>query len=176
MITLNVSRQVASLCVAAALLTGCGGSRGDNGAPGAGAAMPGVALATPALGGAFSGSYSGTTSGTACSGSTRGTFFFNGSGNSSFLDHSKESGLLQATRSCAWSGGAILQSSSHPKEEIFMELYEDRALEPSPCDVTFTYSVRGGTGKFASAKGSGSLTFQCSGKTYSDQWSGTLDY
>ena len=77
----------------------------------------------------------------------------------------------------AWSGGAILQSSRHPKQLIFIALYEGRGIISSPCDyITFEYTVHGGTGKLAHAKGSGTLAFQCSGSAYSDQWSGTLSF
>jgi hypothetical protein len=43
-----------------------------------------------------------------------------------------------------------------------------------------SYTVDGGTGKFAKATGSGTVTFKChfnrGSGPYSDQWSGTLYY
>lgn len=173
---LNLSRCTLSVCVAAILLAACGGSHGPVGPPGANAVMPGVARTAPALGGAFSGGYSGTGTGTLCTYKSGGAFFFDGSGNSSFLGQGKESVLVQGRKLCSWSGGATLQSSRHPNQVIFIALSEGRGSIASPCTVTFTYTVHGGTGKFAHAKGSGTLTFQCSGSMYSDQWSGTISF
>ena len=171
---LTLNREALSVFVAAISLAGCGGFQSSTGAHGPNVVAPGSRTVSTS-GSAFSGSYFGMTSSSGC-GNSSGPFFFRGSGESSFLGRSYESGLLQFDRECAWSGGATLQSSKHPNQEIFMALSEGRGSIPSPCDVTFTYTVHGGTGKFAKARGSGSLTFQCSGSAYSDQWSGTLSF
>jgi hypothetical protein len=47
------------------------------------------------------------------------------------------------------------------------------------CGGSNTYVVTGGTGRFAHATGSGTITTTCpgpSGHTYTDAWSGTLYY
>jgi hypothetical protein len=166
--SLNPSRGGITVCVAAALLAACGGGSQQPFAS-VPLTVARTALTEPAAGGSFKGSYLGTASG-ACHYPSGGTFNFNGNGNSSFLGRSSESGLLTANRNCAWSGGAILQSSRHPKQLIFIALYEGRGIISSPCDyITFEYTVHGGTGKLAHAKGSGTLAFQCSGSAYSDQ-------
>jgi hypothetical protein len=171
---LNLSPCALSVFMAGILLAACGGSQGPVAPPGVNVVMQRVARTAPAVGGAFSGAYAGKTSGTVCS--SGGTFFFKGTGKSSFLGGSNESGVLHANRTCAWRGGATLQSARHPSQEIFIALYEDRENVENPCEIGFTYAIHGGTGKFAHAKGSGDLTFQCSGSRYSDQWSGTIRF
>jgi hypothetical protein len=171
-----LGRYAWSVAISAAVLAGCGGAQGAIGAPGANAVAPGGARTAPALGGAFSGAYAGTASATSCTYKPGGLFFFSGTGKSSFLGQSGESMILQPTRFCAWSGGATLQSSKHPNQEIFMSLYEGRGNLATPCIEPLAYTVHGGTGKYVHAKGTGTLTLQCSNSTYSDQWSGTISF
>lgn len=171
---LTLNHEALSVFVAAISLAGCGGVQSSAGAPGPNTVAPG-SRTVPTSGSAFSGSYFGMVATSGC-GQSAGPFFFRGSGKSSFLGPSYESGILQANRVCAWRGGATLQSSKYPHKEIFMALSEGRGNIANPCDITFTYVAHGGTGKFTHAKGSGTLTFQCSGSAYSDQWSGTLSF
>lgn len=103
-------------------------------------------------------------------------FKFHGTGNARFLNESKEQGVLKAggspTGRCYWSGDATLSSSTNPDDSIFMQL----SIENYACLYGGTFQVSGGTGKFVNATGSGTLTLQCSGNKYVDQWSGTLYY
>jgi hypothetical protein len=139
----------------------------------------------PANGGAFSGAYSGGYSLTLCVSGYRGhegSFTFKGSGNASFLHGSTESGVMKRGKinqnlCVGWGGTATLSSSRNPQNQIVMDIFSHSATIDSPCGHVFYYSVTGGSGKFANASGSGTVSFTCSGSTsYTDRWSGTLNY
>lgn len=136
MSNLDLSLCRLSICATAMLLSACEGFHSSTGAPGLDT-VASRSRTVPATASAFSGSYSGVTSSSGCGGSS-GPFFFRGPGKSSFLGRSYESGLLQANRVCAWSGGATLLNSRHPNQEIFMALSEGRGNMQSPCDAAFT--------------------------------------
>ena len=137
--------------------------------------IEGAAIKTS--GGAFSASYAGTeTGGNSCLLSQH--FKFSGTGSATFLHASSESGEMVWGRgfTCDLLGRATLTSTTHPHNTVTVELeYNLPGCEASMHPMTFR--VIGGTGRFANAKGSGSVRFSChTGGTYSDKWSGTLTF
>jgi hypothetical protein len=74
----------------------------------------------------------------------------------------------------ASNGTATLTSSVNPANSITVSL----APEYHSWCSTGSYRVTGGTGSFAGATGSGTVTFACSmfPSTYTDQWKGTLQW
>lgn len=185
----NLSRCALGVCVAVTLLGGCGQTNSTLTQSNGG--MPSIARGplrpelaqSPAGGGAFSGGYSGSSSRTQCEshGPTgqSGLFIFSGKGKVSFLGRSKESGNLYRLwigehYGCApfWEGAVSLTSSKYPTNTISMHLVNEST---NPCQP-YSFTVTGGTGKFANANGSGTVTFTCGINTYADQWSGTLSF
>jgi hypothetical protein len=161
-------------CAAVAILAGCGSQMLTARTPPTAIARP--ARIGPARGGVFNARYSGSYQSHYCDKQHGGaSFYFSGNGGASFLGRSAESGHMHGPyhrfSGCwPWTGTAVLASSRNPKNFINMSLgYE------SPCGVV-GYEVSGGGGKFANATGSGTVTFRCSGDTYSDQWSGTISF
>jgi hypothetical protein len=137
-------------------------------------------IGQPTSGGGFNAGYSGSyhDSFNRCSFRPYPTWKFHGTGNASFLNGSQERGTLKAlaSDSCkAWSGHATLKSSEKRHDSIFVQLF-GAGDGGNPCSVGFQFTASGGTGKFVNASGSGTLTFHCSGHSYTDQWSGTLYY
>ncbi len=68
-------------------------------------------------------------------------------------------------------------SKEDPANSITMALEsESAACVRGPATMTFT--IKGGTGKFAQATGSGTVVFRCFGfrGTYTDTWSGTIKF
>lgn len=177
---LNLSRYALSVYVAAILLAGCGGSSGTS--PQSNAIIPSarlqrLELTRPAHGGAFSATYSGTNhrSGSCLPGRAPLRIKFRGPGNASYLHRSRERGKITFEGGpqgmCgSFSGKATLTSSGNRLDSINMR------LSGYPSEGA-TYTVIGGTGKFANATGTGTVIFQyLSGYEYSYVWSGTLYY
>ncbi len=182
----TLSRCALSVCVAAILLAGC--SRTNGTLPPSSAGSPSFRLEqlspklaqSPLGGGAFSGGYSGRYATVLyCSLHYHSKVTIKGSGKVSFLHQSTETGEFGAPANMCfgtWHGKVILRSSKHPRNSIKIEI----SGKDYPClKQTFSYTVTGGTGKFAKATGNGNVRFQCQGSgrgTYSDQWSGTLSF
>jgi len=139
--------------------------------------------ALKASGGAFSASYSGTW--TARNFPCQeppipGSFTFNGTGSGSFIHMSGEH-LFFIGCTVPWSGTATLTSARFPRSSITATV--DHVLGRSnPCNAFgkhVDFTVTGGTGRFASAAGSGTIAISCQGNTsgtYTDQWSGTITF
>lgn len=128
-------------------------------------------------GGAFSASYAGTeTGGFSCI--LNQHFNFSGTGSATFLHASSESGDMVWGRgfTCDLVGRATLASTNHPHSTVTVELeYTLPGCEPSMHPMPFR--VVSGTGRFAHAKGSGTVRFSChTGGMYNDKWSGTITY
>jgi hypothetical protein len=130
-------------------------------------------------GGTFTASYSGRFSFQDCDPEGQnGDVDFNGKGKASFLFRSRESVSVQ-TRwveihggGCWWLGGvATLVSRRNPLNTITLNV-----SGPDPCAVRLRWTVSKGTGKFKNASGKGWVTFTCGSRTYTDSWTGTLNY
>jgi hypothetical protein len=166
---LNLSRWTISVCVAAILFAGCGGSL--NTPNPVNAAMPGAVRATPGNGGAFSANYSGTYKIVKSRGFGHYTIKVDGSGTASFLGPSRESGKMDAhcSMGCSANGVVTLRSTRHPRAAISMQ-FAFGSLGPGCPQYAVQYTVSRGKGRFYGASGSGTVTFSCSGSnTYSDQ-------
>lgn len=132
-----------------------------------------------AAGGAFTAKYSGSFTLTSCTPSKNGHFNFNGTGSAAFLHRSSESGQITDKRFgtvCVWSGSATLVSKRHSRNSITVSLGLNQGSHTSPCNNAVGFVVKSGTGKFAHASGSGTVTFNCAASTYTDAWSGTLTF
>jgi hypothetical protein len=179
---LNFCRYTLVSGVAVAIFAGCGGNRGILQSIPEGSTRE--TTLHPANRSAFSGTYSGNYIFKICGGGSGGYFKFKGSGKVSFLGQAWESGKVQEPLAmpyphCAqpWKGGDWLTSKKDPNDRVHVALNGPSGSGSSPCNGQFAYSVTGGTGKFAKATGSGTVTFQCSSKSfgkYSDTWTGTL--
>jgi len=130
-------------------------------------------------GGSLTGAYSGTeTGGNICA--LLNTFTFSGRGAATFLRRSTESGSMTWNTgfSCNLRGSATITSIRNPANSVTVFLRGS----VQPCDPRHpvSYTVSGGTGRFAHASGSGSVQFACpnnaGGGNYTDQWSGTLTF
>ena len=126
-------------------------------------------------GGAFTANYAGTGAmvGSSCS----SHFDFSGTGSGTFVGKGSESGSMHANMftSCHWVGSATLVSKRHPANSITVSL--SSPLRFGPCDVGAGWVVTSGTGKFIHAAGNGRIKFHCNQNgTYSDVWSGTLNF
>jgi len=109
-----------------------------------------------------------------------GAFAFNGSGSGNFIHNENETGQMESNDAFCdgWHGFATLTNAAHPRNSIKMNL--SSATKSTPCTplghVT-TFTITGGTGRFANASGSGTVAFGCnSNGTYTDKWSGTITF
>ena len=128
-------------------------------------------------GGAFTATYSGSeTNGSTCF--LNRTFRFSGTGSASFLHQSEESGSMvwEFDPFCNLTGRATLVSASHPLNSVSVTLQAGAAACGGFLHKT-TFTVHGGTGRFRHATGGGTIQFNCtSNGSYTDKWSGTLNF
>ena len=155
------------ICAAAAsLLLGCAN------VPGLPAHLVTLRATLPDSGGTFSVKDSGYWS-LVCGPFHFYGFSFDGSGSGTFIHGNKENGLL----SCNRTGSATIVSKQHPSDSITMAL----SARYLPCvhgPTALTFTIDGGSWRFANAKGSGTVTFDCKlgNRAYSDMWSGTISF
>ena len=128
-------------------------------------------------GGPFGASYAGNeTGGNSCL--LNHPFKFSGTGSAAFLHASSESGSMVWSHgfTCDLVGSDTLTSTNHPHNSVTVRMeYGLPGCQRSFKGMTFT--VTGGTGRFANAAGSGTIKFSChSNGTYTDQWSGTITF
>lgn len=135
--------------------------------------------ALPDSGGSFSVNDSGNYIRSGCGPFGAGSFSFRGSGVGTFIHRNKESGHMgSAKNSCMFSGTAVMVSKRLPANSIAIDLVSSSL----PCyhgQGNMTFTINGGTGRFAQATGSGTVVFHCSlgnTGTYTDQWSGTITF
>lgn len=172
---LDLSRYAISLCAAVMFLAGCGQFFNTSGA--ATGAVPGAVHIVPAKGGEFSASYSGKYESVKSRGFGHYTIVIDGSGTASFLGPSRESGKLDehCSMGCFANGTLTLRSSRHTNSAIFMFVAFNGGWCTGPQN-TGTYFVKRGKSRFRGATGNGTVAVTCPGSTYSDQWSGTLNF
>jgi hypothetical protein len=122
----------------------------------------------PLRGGSFSGAYAGRFR------HLGNEFSLQGSGKASFLGAGTEGGSIAVDcgPNCYMSGSFTFTSTRHSANGVTVDFTEEYGQ--SFCGRTFDWRVKTGTGKFAKAFGSGSVTFNCSGDSYNDNWSGDL--
>lgn len=175
----------AIIAIATAALAGCGGPRSNVGIPAPSAQQQAFEAARPANGGTFNGRYSGRAGGgDYCSHGVSEYLVFEGRGKASFLHQSRESGTIIASYGppCEYSGSATLSERKGSTSTVTMSITGN---SPS----LLTYTVSSGTGRFAKATGHGVFTIKLGGlrrfsqrgsplccQTYSDQWSGKLNF
>lgn len=136
--------------------------------------------ALPDNGGAFSVNDSGDYRRTGCGPVGAGVFIFGGSGAGTFIHRNRESGsMTSAKNSCKFSGTATMVSKKRPADSITTVI----ASSSLPCfhshATTMTFTISGGTGRFAQATGSGTVVFTCGPANtgiYNDEWSGTITF
>ena len=184
---MTASRFVYSFAavLSTALLASCGGQSSAPQLP----ASPGTlnqlskpAAISPAHGGAFSANASGGYT-LVCRMESFGDFSFSGNGKASFLHGMQESGKMSNGFDCngKWSGAATLIAERNRNNTVSVNLVGScRVHCLSPCQSAVTFTVTGGTGRFAHATGSGTVQFTCTNPygngTYTDAWSGTLNF
>ena len=109
-----------------------------------------------------------------------GSFTFNGRGSGSFIHMSREH-IFFIGCTQPWAGTATLMSARYPRDTINANV-NHLLFRSNPCEVFgkhVDFTITGGTGKFAAATGSGTITITCHGVTsgtYTDQWSGTISF
>lgn len=153
------------------LLAGCSG----------GSFAPGTA-ANHAMahsgGGAFAGGASGGYTYLNCTIGANGYLKFRGGGHASYLGYDSESGNMRGQRlgnRCVWNGSVTMTSRHRGHPSVTFSVHLKGSRHRSPCGDAVRYVVEHGTGKFASASGYGTVTFDCS-DSYFDEWSGTLNF
>jgi hypothetical protein len=182
---LHRSRYALGIC-AAILLAGCGQSTSTL--PQSNASTPSMPLGhlmsglaqSLTRGGAFSGGYSGTYYDSGCRKNLGETSTFTGTGKASFLFRSSESGSggapwtgLHGGACRPWTGAATIMSERNPQNSITLNLEGGHG----PCyQQQLSWTVAKGAGKFKNATGSGTLVFTCRNSTYTDSWTGTVNY
>ncbi|HYL27519.1 MAG TPA: hypothetical protein VEW74_06760 [Candidatus Nitrosotalea sp.] len=130
-------------------------------------------------GGIFNATFSGTYT-TACGQYGSSYWEFRGAGRASFLGASREHGRmsLKFSRGCIIESGTGTLTSKRSGDKIRVT-FQGASYPPCGGSGAVAYIVRGGTGKFLGATGSGTVTFACtffSSQTYTDTWTGSLYY
>lgn len=160
-----------SFAIAALVLAGC------SAVPSVPTHLQPAGSALRYSGGAFSAAYAGTeTGGEFCAYLQKVTFA--GKGSASFLRRSKEVGSVEWTTgfSCNLRGKGTLTSTLYPDNSILVYLTGTTQI-CDPRGSGLFYTVGGGTGRFRHASGSGRISFVCKADgTYTDSWSGSLDF
>jgi len=161
--------------LSAVALASCGGSQTPTATQLPTVTNAATARIEPAHGGAFTANYSGTYEygpcGTDCEESD-----FGGHGRASFLGKSTEGVTLTLYAGHDVTGPATLTSTRIPSNSVSFQLTGGQTLPCPGVGGTLSWTVTGGTGKFAQATGSGTMTFKCVPSGYSDEWSGTLSF
>lgn len=171
LVTSRLFNAVALSC----LVVGCGGSSSPVSQPLGLNRMSQLQSVSPAAGGSFSASYSGKYT-------LRGNnkpfeYTFQGIGKGSFINKSTEAGEIFyycGLHGCFIQSGshATLTSRRNDANTINITFPFDKIFS---CGTRVAWYVTGGTGMFAHATGSGTVTFTChTGRTYTDTWKGTL--
>lgn len=181
-----VSQVAAASLLIGALLSGCGGKEEISSTSllvplGDGSTISRNASWTDA-GGQFTAAYTGTSSYHSCINEDKqGYDKFSGTGSATFVHASVES--VESLKAVTHEEGFFncpvvsftgsLKSKQHPGNAIFVSITN----RSDPLCATDEFSITGGSGKFAHATGSGSVTFVCSGSySYTDQWSGSISF
>ncbi|HZV76314.1 MAG TPA: hypothetical protein VFF63_00990 [Candidatus Babeliales bacterium] len=138
---------------------------------------------TAAGGGAFTARHDGYVPvSSRCTAHRNGRFEFSGDGFAKFFHKNWERGSMTDKRGgndCSWSGTAMLSVEGHAGNSITVTLrLANGSKDPCAQSRTFmAFVVTSGTGRFAHATGSGSITFECLGSNgYHDDWSGTITF
>jgi len=135
-------------------------------------------------GGAFSATYAGNYRFNGCAPPDGfGRFEARGVGSASFVHASFEHVTIDGNvfNQCSWSGNATITNATHHLNTITMSIVGatlfGRHLPPCDSQKPETWTVTGGTGRFANASGSGTVAFTCqTNGSYTDQWTGTLTF
>jgi hypothetical protein len=158
--------------ILASLAAGCsGGSSSLPARSGSSAAVEAQSV-LPQRGGAFNASFNGTY--------TRfgSEYRFRGGGTASFPHVAAESGYedLHCAPNCYPEGSDTITSDKNRANSIEVSL--SGAYRGHFCG-TLNWTVSRGTGKFANATGSGTMSSTCGGSvrgTYTNTWSGTINF
>lgn len=167
-----------SICIAAMLFAGCSGPQAQSWNPASpfqSNAKPNGKSLKPAAGGSFTASYAGTFT-ELCLDARRPprvacAYKFDGSGGGTVIRRS----ILKGKLFCSLSGGSSglfkLKSRKHPADRVY--------ASATPCGGSgVSYTITGGTGKFANASGNGTVSFSLdySNNTFTSSWTGTLNF
>jgi hypothetical protein len=169
-------RSALGFALAATLFAACAGVQNVTSAPLTAARTAGTESSQRRLKGDYSGAYRFT----GCQGVRSGRFEVHGTGKLlPFLHSSIESGTLTQSVAASgcwhWFGTITLKSSTDRKNQILMAVRGGR--EQSLCGNNTSFTVTGGSGRYAEATGGGIVVFSCNSRykgKYSNRWSGTL--
>jgi len=177
------SEMIRSISVVAALLlAGCSAVPSVPTHPLAPVQSHAVRIANPASGGPFAAAFSGRIDRLSCNQLMGAHFSFSGTGTATFfgkrpkfaMERGELSGTYHFYGCSAWSGGAALSIGDPTRGTIGFSLSANTITKG--CLAGAKYAVTGGTGRFVNAAGSGTVSFVCTGNTYTDRWSGTLTF
>ena len=99
---------------------------------------------------------------------------FSGMGLKSATENGSLSGTYHVFGCSTWRGGTIFAIGNPAIGSIDFSLSSYDFTKG--CVRGAQFAVTGGTKKFAKAAGRGTVAFTCSGKTYTDKWSGTITF
>ncbi|MBV8149790.1 MAG: hypothetical protein JO092_11900 [Candidatus Eremiobacteraeota bacterium] len=171
-----------SFCMAGTFFAGCGGPQAQS--PNVSPPLQSSAKQSPeslkrAAGGSFAASYAGSASQQQCHKVFYEVFIctqsFAGKGSGSFIHRSSISGSYTCEEGRYGSGGSAqftFVSKKHPEDSFNATM----STKGKFCLLGATYTVSGGTGKFANASGSLTALFLIKGSTFTASWKGTLNF